>query len=384
MAGPYVSLQKLLGAPNMCGIIKTTVSGIPNIWKDPAFWQVDKICHGNVGTYTQYSGARQNAKVSNYGAPSSNRQLRELGQKHVTLIHSVENLILKPTDYLNLLAYDDLARQQLGIDEVTRQIEEAKFYPDNMRISAFTSMMFQGVVTWDDQGNILGPNSAGWGTGGYNSINYQVPAGNQGQLDVFGTGNPIINASWANPATNIVQQITNLKKASVQLTGYEIKSAYYGTNIGAFLAQNTFIQAYLSRAQFPGGSTEGAKFIDNGEIQKLLGLDWVPAYKSYFLDQNNNPQSFVGPDQVVFMPEPTKNWIGILEGTYPCPTRANIVTAVEPSLVSGMEERAGMFAYGVQTTDPPNVKIVYGDTMLPVLKVPNVIFQATVIPGATS
>ncbi len=48
------------------------------------------------------------------------------------------------------------------------------------------------------------------------------------------------------------------------------------------------------------------------------------------------------------------------------------------AIVSGMEARAGMFAYGMASADPPTAKIVYGDTFLPVLKIPSAIFVATV------
>ncbi len=37
-----------------------------------------------------------------------------------------------------------------------------------------------------------------------------------------------------------------------------------------------------------------------------------------------------------------------------------------------------MFAYGMASADPPTAKIVYGDTFLPVLKVPSAVFVATV------
>jgi hypothetical protein len=43
-----------------------------------------------------------------------------------------------------------------------------------------------------------------------------------------------------------------------------------------------------------------------------------------------------------------------------------------------MQTQAGMFAYGLASADPPSAKIVYGDTFLPVLKVPSAIFVATV------
>jgi hypothetical protein len=39
---------------------------------------------------------------------------------------------------------------------------------------------------------------------------------------------------------------------------------------------------------------------------------------------------------------------------------------------------SGMFAYAVVTADPLTIKMVAGDTFLPVIKVPTAVFQATV------
>ena len=64
------------------------------------------------------STARTNATISPYGAPSKNRQLREIGVKSVKLLHSIENIVLPVKDYINLLNYNELAKQKLGIDEV--------------------------------------------------------------------------------------------------------------------------------------------------------------------------------------------------------------------------------------------------------------------------
>jgi hypothetical protein len=368
----YVSINDILGAPNLCGIIQSTVSGIPNPFPQ-SFFQVDQTVDGDTGEYKVFSGSRTNATISPYGAPSKNRQLREIGVKAVKLLHSAENIVLPVKDYINLLNYNDLAKQKLGIDEVSRQIREARWTQDNLRISALTSMLFKTQVYYDNLGNLL-PSS----TGAQTIVDYAVPAGNQNQLDVFGTGSPIISATWSNAATTIDKQIQALHQAAVQLTGYELKHAFYGKNVASYLTSNTNLGNYFFRASY-GREAFGPSYIATADIPNpLLGLTWHKAYMSFFYDQNGNRQTLVGDDQVVFTAEPSTAWIGFLEGTYPVPTKAGIVTPAEPAVVSSMETRAGMFAYGVASADPPTAKIVYGDTFLPVLKVPSAIFVATV------
>jgi hypothetical protein len=367
----YVSINDILGAPNLCGIIQSTVSGIPNPFP-PSFFQVDQTVDGDTGEYKVFSGSRTNATISPYGAPSKNRQLREIGVKAVKLLHSIENIVLPVKDYINLLNYNDLAKQKMGIDEVSRQIREARWTQDNLRISSLTSMLFKTQVYYDNLGNLL-PSS----TGAQTIVDYTVPAGNQNQLNVFGAGN-ILTAGWENPATAIDKQIQALHQAAVQLTGYELKHAFYGKNVPNYLTTNTNLGNYFFRAAYDSDAF-GPQYIATADIPNpLLGLTWHKAYQSFFYDQNGNRQTLVGDDQVVFTPEPSTAWIGFLEGTYPVPTKAGIITPAEPTVVSSTETRAGMFAYGVASADPPTAKIVYGDTFLPVLKVPSAIFVATV------
>jgi len=368
----YVSINDILGAPNLCGIIQSTLSGIPNPFP-PGFFAVEKTVDGDIGEYKVFSGTRTNATISPYGAPSKSRQLRDVGVKAVKLLHSVENIVLPVKDYVNLLSYTDLSKQKLGIEEVSRQIREARWTQDNLRISALTSMLFKTQIYFDNAGNLLPA-----GTGAATTVDYGVPATNQGQLDAFGTGNPILSASWDNPATTIDKQIQSLHQAAVQLTGYELKHAFYGKNVAHYLTSNTGLGNYFFRAAY-GSDAFNPQYIATADIPNpLLGLTWHKAYQSFFIDSSGNRQTLVGDDQIVFTPEPGTAWIGFLEGTYPVPTKAGIVTPAEPSVVGDMKLQAGMFAYGVPTADPPSAKIVYGDTFLPVLKVPTAVFVATV------
>ncbi len=172
-------------------------------------------------------------------------------------------------------------------------------------------------------------------------MNYGVPTGNQNQLDVFGTGSPIISATWATNTTPIDKQIQSLHQTAVQLTGYELKHAFYGKNVPGYLTSNTNLGNYFFRDSYGPGAF-GPTYVATADIPNpLLGLTWHKAYQSFFYDQNGNRQTLVGDDQVVFTPEPSTAWIGFLEGTYPVPTRAGIVTPADPAVVSGMETRAG-------------------------------------------
>ena len=184
------------------------------------------------------------------------------------LLHSVENIVLPVKDYINLLNYNELAKQKLGIDEVSRQIREARWTQDNLRISSLTSMLFKTQIYYDNLGNLL-PSS----TGAQTTVNYAVPAGNQNQLDVFGTGNPILSAPWSTATTTIDKQIQALHQAAVELTGYELKHAFYGKNVPSYLTSNTNLGNYFFRDSY-GPDAFGPQYIATADIPNpVAGFD---------------------------------------------------------------------------------------------------------------
>jgi hypothetical protein len=364
-----VTLQDVLGGPNLCGVIRGTTTGIPSVFPD-SFYQVDKTVDRDTGQYTRVHGTRTVARISAYGSPSQQRQLKGIEAVPVKLIHSVESILLSTTDYLNLLQYDDTATQQRGIQEVTRQVREFRANFDNLRVAALTQMLFQGAIYWDGSGNLL-PNS----TGAKTVASFSVPSANQGQLPLGVSNANVIDTAWSNVAADIDTQLLNLRQIATRLSGYPLKYAFYGKNVPTYLTNNTKLQNYFVR-----NAGDNSQYLSSAEVPSpLLGLQWMPAYDAFFEDATGTLQGLVGDDQVVFTPEPSPDWIGWLEGTYPVPTNIGNVNAdAAQSLRHNVTTAAGMFAYGVLNTDPVTIKMVAGDTFLPVLKVPKAIFIATV------
>src|SRR6202161_2281679 len=116
-----VTLQDILGGLTLCGVIRGTATGIPNVFPE-SFYQVDKTVDRDTGQYTRVLGTRTVARISAYGAPSQQRNLHGAEAGPGKLIHTVESIMLPTADYMNLLNYDDAAAQTRGIQEVTRQV----------------------------------------------------------------------------------------------------------------------------------------------------------------------------------------------------------------------------------------------------------------------
>ena len=376
-----VSLQDVLGGPNLCGVIQGTTTGIANAFP-PGFYQVDKTVDRDTGTYTRVTGTRTTARMAAYGSPSQHRSLKGIEAVPVKLIHTVESILLPVSDYMNLLQYDDAATQARGIQEVTRQVRAFRANFDNLRVAALTSLLFKGAIYSDGRGNLL-PTAAGART----LAAFDVPPAHTGQLDPLGTGAAILSTSWDDPAADVDRQLLDLRQAAARVSGYPLRYAFYGKNVPAHLTNNAKLANYFAHGvtTTAGDGAAATAYLSTAEVPSpLLGFTWRPAYDAFFEDADGVLQPLVGDNQIAFTPEPTPDWIGWLEGTYPVPTTVGTAAGgatadAAQSLRAGVTTAAGLFAYGVLSTDPVTVKMVAGDTFLPVLKVPKAVFIATVV-----
>ncbi len=363
-----VNINDVLGAPQLCGTIQGTQSGIPSVLP-PGMFRAGGTVEKDYGEYKRVTGARDVARLAAYGAPSTTAQLRDVEVVPIKLLHTVENIQLPIADYTSLTRDDSLTIDPDGVQEIARQVGEFRRRFDNLRVMAATSALFKGAIYYDGMGNLLS-SSAGAKT----TVDFAIPPGHQGQLNWDTNGN-LLGTSWDNTAADIDVQVRTLRQVSFRETGYPIRYALYGKNVPTYLTNNTKLSPY-----FIHNARGNEQYLQSAEIPNpLLGLTWMPAYESFFKDSTGAFQSVVGDDQVVFMPEVSFEWWSWLEGKYPVPTQLGLVGDDAASMLSnGIEKKAGMFAYATLTTDPVALKLVAGDTFIPVLKVPKAVWIATV------
>ena len=355
------TIQQILGYVTLTGVIQGIKTGIPDNLPDP-FAKLTKTCIGDSGRYTRVVGTRQVARRSEYGAPAVQRALKDVEAVDVKLSHVFEMIKLHPLILQQLRAYDNYNVQNLGVEEVDRQQAEFKVYFDNNRLAMTYSMLANGNIWWDASGNLL-PTSSGAKV----TASFQMSANNQNQL------NGVIASSWKLANTDIPSQLRNLRVSAAKLTGYPLKYAFYGLNVPSYLTQNNYVLDYLSR-----NPNFAQKFLEQAEIPDgLFGFTWVPVYTSFFQDAAGVNQSIFGADEVVFTPEINRDVYELLEGTMMVPSSFNATTDMSAALGT-LRQVVGMFSYAVPTHNPPSAEMYMGDTVLPVWKVPDAMFQATV------
>lgn len=355
------SLEQVLGYVSLTGTIQATTTGIPNPYPD-GFMNIKKPVVGDKGRYTRIKGTRRTARLAMYGAPAVQRELKDVAYEDVKLMHTFESMNIDPLLIQALRNYNNYDLQQRGVQELARQVAEWKMYFQNLRIATIGQTLALGAIYYDGSGNFL-PSSSG----AVVSATFGMNANNQNQL------NGILATTWSNPTADIPNQLRVLKQTAAELTGYPLKVALYGRNVPSYLTNNDYVLDYLARSP-----NMREQFLDSGEIPNgLFGFQWVPIYTAFFEDQTGANQLIWNNDAVTFTPEPSADWWEILEGTYQVPTSINIQTDANQAMGS-LREVVGMFGYSMVTHNPPTIQSYFGDTFLPVIKVPDAIYQGIV------
>ena len=360
------TLQEVLGAKNLCGVIQAVKPGLPADLLPGGFLTPNRSIEGNFGTYRKVWGNRQLARKAQYGSASKVRNLKGIAEVPVTLIHALESINHNPAVLQNLQQIDNEAKQRFGQQEIARETKNFKDLFANLRVASVFSLLAYGKIFFDAEGNVVTTAAAAT-----EIVDFQIPETNRNQCAWDGK-TPIFNASWATTSTKILLQMKALKRAARQLTGYPLKYAFYGANIFSYLLNNTEIQTYMKHN--PGFQEA---LVKNEIPPGFMGLDWFPMDEAFYATPDEKTHTFFGEDSITFTPEPSVDWFEFIEGSYPVPGSIDFGRDAE-ELVGQILQAQGMFSYADILHDPVTIKQVAGDTFLPAWKVPQAGFFATV------
>jgi len=364
------SLQDFLYFENLIGSVQQVLGGVPEDVLPPGFLNVTDRVEGKTGEYTMAAGTRETARIVAYGSPARQRVMTGVKKVPVSLLHTFESLPADPTVLMQLQSEESNVRQVMGRETIARNLVDFGTRFRNLRVSCVYSIFKYGAIYFDSEGNLL-PSS----TGAYYTVDFQVPVGNKDQLDILGEGE-IIDASWATAATDIIAHVRNIKSAARKKTGYVLKHCFYGPNLPSRLLGNTMIKSLIA-----GSPNLNEAFVNApSEIpQGLLGLQWHPIADAFFVDADGAYQSWFSGDEAIFTPDPSPDWWGLMEGTYPVPTTTEI-SADMAQAVNSFQAIQGAFSFATVSYNPPSIMHFAGDTFLPLLKNPWAVFLADVTP----
>lgn len=161
------------------------------------------------------------------------------------------------------------------------------------------------------------------------TIDFQIPAANKTQLNMLGGGN-LVTSTWANAATNIIDQVVNIDAAFVQLTGDSLKHIWLNGNTWLNVINNNQVRNTAGSANTPYQTYERVKEtgFDGEEISEYTAVIrgyphvvWHIINDVLVSDGGDDPSYSAGtgtltkaiPDNIaVFMPEVSPDWVDFL------------------------------------------------------------------------
>lgn len=354
------AIEQVLGFTPIMQMIEAIKPGIPNPLP-PGFMNVTDRVENNVAVIHRTYGQRRLATNVPYGAPAVQAPQVKIDQVPVILAHYFEMVRMSPVVLAKLRAFDKYEFNR-GKEMVALQMKNFVQRFVNTRIAASMSMLVNGKLWFNSAGNML-PSSSG--ADAARTVDAGISANHQSQL------NGIVGTSWSTTTADILTDINQIKFQSLKDTGYEIKYAFYGLNIPAYLSQNDYVKYFLAR-----DSAFNAEYLRNGHIPDgLFDLKWIPIFTGFFEDQDGTNQNIVANnDLVVFTPDPSPDWWGVVEGGYPVATTTDIQSDLMSALNS-LDWKTGMFAFSNVALNPASLDMYHGDTFLPYLKLPDCVYQ---------
>jgi hypothetical protein len=362
------NIEAILSYENLTSVGAKVLGGVPDDLLPAGFFRVERQIRGTSGFFRQFENSRQVAQI-NTGSASKAQEMFGMDQTPFHCLR-VFNSILFDQDQLGQIQQpDNIQVDEHGEREIARQLAERFREVLNLRISSVYSALTKGALYFDSDGQLQTSSS-----GAAITVNYNIPAGNKTQLDVFGDGD-IIAADWDEAGTDIPAHVMALKAASRKLSGYKTDMAFYGSSLPSWFLKNTLLkEMYPSSTGIPASLASG--MIPSG----FMGIKrWVPLNEAFFVTNQQSSATYnewMADDIVVFTPDIEQDgWYGWVEGSKSVPTNLDIQTG---NYTGGLRTAFGPFAYGHNSADPVGVKVLYGDTFLPIIKVPNAVFIADV------
>ena len=240
------------------------------------------------------------------------------------------------------------------------------------------SRLFRGGFDVVQRGDDWYPCELGTGTF---SIDYKVPAGNKGQLDMLGDGN-IIGTSWADAGANIIQDTLDINAAYEELHGLSLTDAWIDSTMYGYLLNNTGLKNAAGTANTVFQSYERSGFTgpdgipDTGFNVVFRAIPWL-TWHVYdaglnIYDPTTNTEvftKFIDSTHVIMHPSPSSIWLEMYEGSEP----------VRDNVLAAPVERFGLYAWTEATTQPGGFDLLTVDNAIPVLYIPSTVIYAEAV-----
>lgn len=192
--------------------------------------------HGRQGAFNIFDHTRKVALGRAPGTAAGRSAANPMGQTLFTYPRMHDSLSLPAEIMHNLSKITDPAvRDKAGADMIARQTDFIAEKSANWRKAMLIGMLRDSLYYTIDGDDVKFSYSAG------NRINFQMPSGNQDQLNMLAEGN-IVSASWATTSTDIPDQLGKINRAFQILCGGRLAAAIITHQIFNTIRRNDVVQ----------------------------------------------------------------------------------------------------------------------------------------------
>lgn len=319
--------------------------------------------------YDVFSRTRDVAGARNPGQQSAFIKPQKVGEVLGVFPRAAETIKLLDEDIYNRRRVGGPVSEldSLGESYITRQEMYLAERFANM-IEFQTAAMLRGSYSYSQDGDNLYHAFSG----GSRTIDFKIPAGNKGGLDMLGGGN-LIAASWATSSTDIPAHLMNINEAMQELTGYPLRNIVCKADVWGYVINNTKVAAQGGTANVV---FERIQQDENGNfIAVLRALPWIKWHimgHGLNLGSSNAYTQLIEDDYFFGFPDPSPEWCQYIEGS-------EIVTE-GPGVGAPRGEQFGFYPYAYPMHDPSGWNLTAVFNGIPALYVP----QAVVYGNSTS
>lgn len=338
---------------------------------------VRRVGHRSAG-YDVFNDARTIGMGRAPGTAAATVRRNAVGRVEFTFPRMYEKLPLLHDELHNFRKIGGPASEydEAGKDYIIKQQKWLGQRAANFRL-ALTAGMMRGHLYGHQTGDDIYYDFTS--SGANIDIDYKIPSGNTGQLDMTGDG-AIIDTTWSNTSADIPAHLAKINAAFQYLAGTNLKNIFLNSTTWQYVINNTAVARQAGTAATPFESFK--RDVGMGSNGRPLCLQHATLRSAPFYDftitdavievgaQGSTSTVKLIPDGYVwFGPDPDPNLFEMLLGSEPVNEGYGKATTVQ----------YGTHAWTKEFDDPAGVFMYTLDNALPALYVPKATAWAQVV-----
>lgn len=325
---------------------------------------------GDVIEMVVYDDDREAAPINAKGAPARTQDTRGASKSYFSPIHAFNEVTIPMASVQFLRQDDNPALQNMGIQELRRQMELFGRRHRALRAVTLAKALSDGIVYYDTDGKVLESSS-----GAAVTVDLKVGATHKSQLaHASNGGSDIINTAWDQAGASILTDLEQIRDAAEYDKAPPPKHVWFHTTAKQWLRANTEIKSYIqyvdaARADQLLNSMSNGSFVVGDYVFHFYNGTYVGADGSTVRPLIPITKAIITPD--------VGDWFRHYECAELVPTGEGVMSSIEEAL-GNVQSVYGDFAYLRLDDNPVKLTMRMGANFLYAFADPNAVWMPTV------